>query len=38
LPYKRQIKTIDRKIDALVYDLYRLTDDEIAIVEESAEK
>lgn len=28
-----QIEATDRKIDALVYDLYGLTDDEIAIVE-----
>ncbi len=31
-----QIAHTDRKIDELVYDLYGLTDDEIAIVEESA--
>jgi len=31
---KRQIAGADRQIDRLVYDLYDLTDDEIAIVEE----
>ena len=31
--YQRQIKTTDRQIDALAYELYGLTDDEIAIVE-----
>ena len=30
---QRQIETADRQIDALVYELYGLTDDEIAIVE-----
>ena len=29
----RQIETTDRQIDALVYELYSLTDEEIAIVE-----
>jgi type II restriction/modification system DNA methylase subunit YeeA len=31
--YQRQIEATDRQIDALVYELYGLTDDEIAIVE-----
>lgn len=31
--YQRQIEAIDRQIDALVYDLYRLTENEIKIVE-----
>jgi hypothetical protein len=31
--YQRQIDATDREIDKLVYDLYGLTDDEIAIVE-----
>lgn len=30
---KRQIDATDREIDRLVYNLYGLTDDEIAIVE-----
>lgn len=30
---QRQIEATDRKIDQLVYELYDLTDDEIAIVE-----
>ena len=29
---RRQIEATDRQIDALVYELYGLTDDEIAIV------
>jgi type I restriction-modification system DNA methylase subunit len=32
----RQIEATDRQIDALVYELYELTPEEIAIVEESA--
>ncbi len=32
--YQQQIKAMDRWIDALVYDLYGLTEEEIAIVEE----
>jgi hypothetical protein len=32
--YQRQIEATDRQIDALVYELYRLTEEEIAIVEE----
>ncbi|MBU0568444.1 N-6 DNA methylase [bacterium] len=31
---QRQIKTTDQQIDKLVYNLYKLTDEEIAIVEE----
>jgi hypothetical protein len=31
--YQRQIDSTDRQIDVLVYELYRLTDEEIAIVE-----
>jgi len=31
----RAIKITDRKIDALVYELYRLTEEEIKIVEGS---
>jgi len=31
--YQRQIETTDRQIDALVYELYGLTGEEIAIVE-----
>jgi len=31
--YRRQIEATDRQIDALVYELYELTDQEIAIVE-----
>ena len=30
--YQRQIEATDRQIDALVYELYGLTDEEIAIV------
>jgi fido (protein-threonine AMPylation protein) len=33
---QRQIKTTDREIDRVVYDLYELTDEEIAIVEGTA--
>ena len=32
---QRQINTTDQQIDKLVYELYDLTDDEIAIVEGS---
>jgi hypothetical protein len=32
---QRQIDSTDSQIDNLVYDLYALTDDEIAIVENS---
>ena len=32
--YQRQIKATDRQIDALVYELYELTEEEIAIVED----
>ena len=31
--FERQIKTTDKKIDKLVYELYGLTEDEIKIVE-----
>jgi hypothetical protein len=31
--YQRQIEATDREIDALVYELYGLTPDEIATVE-----
>jgi len=31
--YQRQIEATDRQIDALVYELYGLTEEEIAIVE-----
>ncbi|MCK4462576.1 MAG: hypothetical protein KAW46_12275, partial [candidate division Zixibacteria bacterium] len=34
---QRQITTTDKQIDKLVYDLYDLTEDEIAIVEGSTE-
>jgi hypothetical protein len=30
---KREIESTDRQIDALVYELYRLTEDEIKVVE-----
>lgn len=33
---QRQLEATDRQIDRLVYDLYELTDDEIAIVESAA--
>jgi hypothetical protein len=33
---QRQIEAVDQQIDALVYELYRLTEDEIKIVEEGA--
>lgn len=33
--WHRQIDTADKQIDNLVYDLYRLTDKEIAIVEQN---
>jgi len=32
--YQRRIEAEDRGIDALVYELYALTEEEIAIVEE----
>ena len=32
---QRQIETTDEQIDALVYELYELTEEEIRIVEES---
>jgi len=31
--YQRQIEATDRQIDALVYKLYGLTEEEIAVVE-----
>jgi hypothetical protein len=31
--YQRQIEATDRQIDALVYELYGLTEEEIAIME-----
>jgi len=31
--YQRQIEATDRQIDALVYELYGLTEEEIAVVE-----
>ena len=34
--YQRQIEATDRRIDALVYELYDLTEEEIKIVEEAA--
>ncbi|MCE5249086.1 hypothetical protein LLG96_02580 [bacterium] len=33
---EREITMTDRQIDALVYDLYGLTEEEIAIVEDKA--
>ena len=33
---QRQIEATDREIDRLVYELYGLTDDEIAVIEEAA--
>jgi len=32
-PHRRQIEATDQEIDALVYELYGLTEEEIAIVE-----
>ena len=32
--FQRQIETTDKQIDALVYELYELTEEEIRIVEE----
>lgn len=32
---QRKIETTDKQIDALVYELYELTEEEIRIVEES---
>ncbi len=34
--YQRQVKATDRQIDALVYELYGLTGEEIGIVESAA--
>ncbi len=36
--YKNKCATLDRQIDNLVYELYDLTPDEIAIVEGAASK
>ena len=33
---RHQIKELDRRIDAIVYDLYRLTSEEIMIVEKNS--
>ena len=30
--YERQIKIVDAQIDRLVYDLYRLTEEEVKVV------
>ena len=35
--HQRQIEATDRQIDALVYQLYGLTEEEIAIVEQATE-
>ena len=35
---QRQIDATDRRIDRLVYELYELTDEEIAIVEEATQR
>jgi len=32
-PYTRWVAATDKEIDRLVYDLYELTDEEIAVVE-----
>ena len=34
--FQREIETMDRQIDLLVYELYGLTEEEIKIVEETA--
>ena len=34
--YQRQIKATDHQIDALVYELYELTQEEIEIVEDAS--
>ena len=34
--YQRQIEAADEEIDALVYELYGLTEEEIAFVEEAS--
>jgi|GEM_PF-1582450 len=36
--YESKCATLDRQIDSFVYDLYRLTPEEIAIVEGAASK
>ena len=33
--YKRQIEATDRQIDALVYELYGLTEEEMGLVDEA---
>jgi hypothetical protein len=35
--YQRQIEATDRQIDALVYELYGLAEEEIEIVEEATQ-
>ena len=35
--YQRRIEAADKEIDAMVYDLYGLTEEEIAIVEEATQ-
>ena len=35
--YQRQVEATDRQIDALVYELYGLTEEEIGIVEGASE-
>ena len=35
---EREIRALDSRIDSLVYGLYGLTDDEIAIIESSLDK
>ena len=34
----RQIATVDRQLDQLVYELYGLTDTEIALIEEATSR
>ncbi len=34
--YARQIEATDREIDALVYELYGLTEEEVAVVQAAA--
>ena len=38
LEIKAQINQTDKEIDAMVYELYDLTDEEIQIIEESQNK
>jgi hypothetical protein len=35
--YQRQIKATDRQIDAVAYELYRLTEEKVRVVEEGKE-